>query len=228
MTVRRSAFCSSVMPMSPCWQPRRRLPTVFRVDVAVTHWVEAQVRHLVTVVSLTHRSGVAGARPMLRRGERPRASRCGEFVEIGRSVGKPPAVVQLNQRHAALGDLDGDGVESGPVVALTPQLGCYVVEPGGVLHRTDGQGLDSLVIGVELGQDQQLLQRQVVAVSYGGCHFTGCHLERAHDTGLDPGHGRDVLLGDPFESGQLLIATASSVGVRPSRSWFSINIEATW
>jgi hypothetical protein len=101
------------------------------------------------------------------------------LVEIGRSVGKPPAVVQLDHRNAGLGDLERDGVVGGTVVALTPQLGCHVIEPGGVLQRTDGQGLDGLGVGVELGQDQQLLQDQVMAFAYGGCHFTRRHLERA-------------------------------------------------
>ena len=80
-----------------------------------------------------------------------------------------------------------------------------MVESVGVLQRGDGQGLDGLGVGVELGQHHQLVQVQVMALAYGGRHFAGRHLERgAHDPGLDPGHGRDVSLGHALESGQLL------------------------
>ena len=44
-----------------------------------------------------------------------------------------------------------------------------------------------------------------MALAYGGGHFAGRHLESgANDPGLDPGHGRDVPLGHPLETGQLL------------------------
>jgi hypothetical protein len=75
----------------------------------------------------------------------------------------------------------------------------------GLLHGSGGEQRDGLGVVPELGHHSGLVQGQVVA----SCHFGG-HLAAGHDqgladlSGLDAGHGRDVLLGHAVESGQLL------------------------
>jgi hypothetical protein len=172
--------------------------------VALANGIEAEVRHFVSVVGLTYSGGVARTFAVLCRGEVARSFGAVEFTQPGRTVGKPPAVLQLDQRHPALGDLACHLLVGGAVVTVSPELGHQMVESAGVLQGGDGQGFNGLGVGVELGQHHQLVQAQVMALAYGRRHFACCHLERgANDTGLDSGHGRDLSLGYALESDQL-------------------------